>query len=62
MVPEQDDTSDGEMPPLTPNDGFRFQVLPTSVITFLAKTYRLVFVLDMSPSAASVVSLISVKR
>ncbi|XP_060082039.1 KICSTOR complex protein SZT2-like [Ylistrum balloti] len=49
-----EETGDDQLPLVQPGMPFMFQLLPSTVVTFLAKRYRLVFVLDLSPSAASV--------
>ena len=50
VIPHEDDILDG----VQLKEGFKFKLLPHSNIIFLAKRYRLVFVLDVSHSAASV--------
>ena len=39
-------------------DTHNYKVVPNTRVTFLAKTYRLVFILDISPSIASAVSIV----
>ncbi|XP_052100492.1 KICSTOR complex protein SZT2-like isoform X3 [Mytilus californianus] len=50
VLPHEDDVPDDNQL----RDGFKFKLLPHSNIIFLAKRYRIVFVLDLSHSAASV--------
>ncbi|XP_021342251.1 protein SZT2-like isoform X1 [Mizuhopecten yessoensis] len=55
VVPAKDEEmGDDQLPLVQPGKPFMFQLLPSTVVTFLARRYRLVFVLDLSPSAASV--------
>lgn len=56
VIPHEDDILDGDQL----KEGFKFKLLPHSNIIFLAKRYRLVFVLDVSHSAASVVRILLV--
>ncbi|XP_062615666.1 KICSTOR complex protein SZT2-like, partial [Saccostrea cucullata] len=49
-----DDSPNASPPPLTDRAFISFRLVPSTVVHFIAKRYRLVFVLDFSPSALSV--------
>lgn len=51
---EEEDFADDKTPVMESGAAFKFRIQPSSVVSFMAKRYRLVFVLDLSPSAASV--------
>ncbi|KAK3091384.1 hypothetical protein FSP39_019468 [Pinctada imbricata] len=56
VVTEEEDASDEDLfsSECEENQSFKFRLLPTTVLNFVAKRYRLVYVLDFSPSSSLV--------